>query len=441
MSVRQAVQHLTDSGSIEFRTERVESADPWRFLSQHEGEPRVAFWSLAGGVAGAGTAAELRADGPDRFQQIDRQLRAWKPRIRHIRARGVPAEVAPRWVGGFAFQPRGPRADADFPDARFLLPRVQLTVLEGRSYVTRTGPPDAPRPSRIHARRPLHDQERGPLVWRDEPELDEWTASVEAALKAIQAGTVEKVVLARTMTTTLPRRARLHQEVRALFMGAKPSIRIFFVEPRPGHAFLGASPELLLQRENGRIRTAAVAGSGQKGSTAARDLELDRALLSSSKEAWEHELVARFVRGVLATRRQPWTMPVERRLLKLPYIKHIETQFESKSDPDETLVGLAAKLHPTPAVAGAPAADALSLLARLERRSRGWYAGPVGWLGMEGNGELVVGIRCATVRDRQVVLHAGCGIVQGSEALREWRECTAKLNLLKGVFGAWGVRA
>ena len=89
---------------------------------------------------------------------------------------------------------------------------------------------------------------------------------------------------------------------------------------------------------------------------------------------------------------------------------------------------LVAALHPTPAVGGVPAGEALALIERLEPQSRGHYAGPVGYVDANGDGLWMLGIRSMTVRGARAVLAAGVGIVEGSEPQRELEETELKLS-------------
>jgi menaquinone-specific isochorismate synthase len=94
---------------------------------------------------------------------------------------------------------------------------------------------------------------------------------------------------------------------------------------------------------------------------------------------------------------------------------------------------LAARLHPTPAVAGTPRDGALALIARLEGLDRGRYAGPVGWVDRRGNGDWVVGIRSATLAGATARLLAGVGIVEDSDPAAELAETELKLQALLGA--------
>ena len=88
----------------------------------------------------------------------------------------------------------------------------------------------------------------------------------------------------------------------------------------------------------------------------------------------------------------------------------------------------AERLHPTPAVGGDPRDVALALIDEHEGFDRGWYAGPIGWLGADGDGELCVALRCGIVDRTQATLFAGCGIVADSDPDREWEESRIKLR-------------
>jgi menaquinone-specific isochorismate synthase len=82
-------------------------------------------------------------------------------------------------------------------------------------------------------------------------------------------------------------------------------------------------------------------------------------------------------------------------------------------------------------VAGAPRDAALQLIRSLEPVPRGWYAGPIGWTSAGGEGELTLGLRAALTRGTRALLHAGAGIVLGSDPDREWEECESKMRAME----------
>jgi len=99
------------------------------------------------------------------------------------------------------------------------------------------------------------------------------------------------------------------------------------------------------------------------------------------------------------------------------------------------ILSLAGLLHPTPAVGGEPRGLALELIAEHEGFERGWYAGPIGWVGADGDGEFVVALRCGVVSGSTAALFAGCGIVADSDPAREWEESRNKMQVVAGALG------
>jgi isochorismate synthase EntC len=115
--------------------------------------------------------------------------------------------------------------------------------------------------------------------------------------------------------------------------------------------------------------------------------------------------------------------------VELADVTHLATTITADlRDSEISAVDLARALHPTPAVAGTPRAEALKAIRRLEPAPRGRYAGPCGWVDARGDGEFVIALRGAQIDGRRARLHAGAGIVAGSHPAAEWAETQAKLE-------------
>lgn len=418
------------------RTTAVAPTDPFELLARAEGRPRFLYWNGQTGTVGVGVATHIDAEGPSTFRAVRETADRAYRRLGGADARHAPGRVGPRWIGGFAFDPvdasvRG----SEFPAARFVLPSRIWSFEDGHVWRTEVGAAAAPAPADASDRASRSRPGIGTIAWQNEPDFGAWAHAVRSALQAIRAGRIEKIVLARTVSARLPRPPDLARMLSRLAQQT-PMSRTFLFEPRAGRAFLGESPEVLVERIGGILRTVALAGSRPRGRTPEEDADLERALRASSKEAWEHELVSRFLRGRLERRGGPWRTPVERGVLKLPNVQHLETRFEAASGPDEHVLELAERFHPTPAVAGHPRAQALRLISQLEGRPRGWYGGAIGWFDAAGDGALSVGIRSALVDGRDVTMFAGCGIVEGSDPAEEWEESRDKLRLLQSAFEA-----
>jgi menaquinone-specific isochorismate synthase len=257
------------------------------------------------------------------------------------------------------------------------------------------------------------------------PPHAEWCATVARAVEAIDAGDVEKVVLARAVEVEADGPlvvTEILRRLRALF----PSCMVFSVD-----GFVGASPELLVARVGRDIRSQPLAGTVARSGDPTTDSRLARALLASAKDRHEHDLVVDFVVSTLRPLCDRLDVPPEPGIVPLRNVSHLGTAITGRlraSAP--SALGLARRLHPTPAVAGTPTAAALTLIARLEGDSRGRYAGPVGWSDGRGNGEWAVGIRSAQIHGNRARLMSGVGIVAGSDPSAELAETQLKLQAL-----------
>jgi isochorismate synthase EntC len=151
-------------------------------------------------------------------------------------------------------------------------------------------------------------------------------------------------------------------------------------------------------------------------------------LRASRKDAHEHELVVRAVVESLA-RSCDGVRAHGPDAVQFADIAHLATTVTARVDDESTSVlDLVAALHPTPAVAGTPRAAAVETIRQLEPSPRGRYAGPCGWVDARGDGEFVVALRCAEIDRTRARLHAGAGIVAGSDATAEWAETQSKLE-------------
>jgi menaquinone-specific isochorismate synthase len=257
------------------------------------------------------------------------------------------------------------------------------------------------------------------------PAHDAWCAAVADAVARVDAGELEKVVLARAVEVEangpLVVDEILHR-LRALF----PSCMVFSAD-----GFVGASPELLVARLGLDVCSVPLAGTVARSGDPATDDRLGAGLLASTKDRHEHGLVVDAVASVLRPVCRVLDVPAEPEIVPLRNVAHLGTCVHGRlAEPAPSALALARRLHPTPAVAGTPTAAALALMARLEEAPRGRYAGPVGWVDGRGNGEWAVGIRSAEVHGSRARLMSGVGIVAGSDPDDELAETQLKLQAL-----------
>ncbi len=259
-----------------------------------------------------------------------------------------------------------------------------------------------------------------------------WTTGVETLLRYIEAGTIEKAVLARAAERaceTDPIRIMEH------LRSEHPDACHFLVQPSPASTFLGASPEHLYERVGRLVRTEALAGTRPRGATPEEDAALAAELFGSEKDLREHDHVRRHVASTLAALCDEPPTEGAPSVRTLPTLHHLHTPIEGTLRPGVGDAALLAALHPTPAVCGTPTEAARGLLRDEENFDRGLYAGPVGCFGAERS-EVAVGIRSALIRGDSVQLFAGAGIVAGSDPDAEWQETVQKMSALERLLGA-----
>lgn len=268
---------------------------------------------------------------------------------------------------------------------------------------------------------------------KDAPDRDGWDGNVGRALAAFSGGSLGKVVLARRAEFGFDEDLNgvlLAQELRE----AAPGCFRFYFEPVEGVAFLGASPERLFRREGRFVRSEAVAGTRPRGASSADDEDLRDELLGSEKDRSEHGFVKVGIEEAL--RPLCTGLEVEEGVfeMKLASRRHLVSRVRGELREGVTDADVLRALHPTPAVGGYPGETALEGIRELEPFDRGWYAGPVGWVGADAS-EFAVGIRSGLVRGRTLALFSGAGIVPGSRAEEEWAEVEQKIGDFTGAFG------
>jgi len=421
----------TTGGRIVSRARRVD-APLTAALGSGTG-PAVAWLPPEGpAVAGRGVAATIRAEGAARFETVAERAQDLFADVDHARGPG------PRLFGGFAFTDdhtaSGPWAG--FPDAYFLLPRVQLSRAEGETWlrVTATGPDADPAgvdralddaAATLSAGAP-DDGAPGVAATERTPSRAEWRRQVAAAVERIRDGDLRKVVLASALRATLDRPFDLAATVARLEHG-DPNCYRFAVDPGDGGTFFGATPERLVRKRGGTVETEALAGSIARGETNEEDEALASRLRASEKDQHEHRLVVDAIREQLAPVADD--VRVGRQSIRaLDSVQHLHTPITADVAPDGHVLDVARRLHPTPAVGGLPPDAALRTIRDAESFDRGWYAAPVGWIGPDGDGAFAVGIRSAVAAGREATLFAGNGIVADSDPDEEWEEVQLKFR-------------
>jgi isochorismate synthase len=259
------------------------------------------------------------------------------------------------------------------------------------------------------------------------PSGAEYEAAVAVAVRRIRAGELKKVVLARTVEVEAGR--TLDPRLLAMRLRAVDPDAYTFAAPTNDGVIVGASPELLVSRRGLEVRSNPLAGSAPRSGDPEEDRANADGLAGSSKDREEHAIVVEAVAETLGPLCEELTWDPEPVLRETPNVWHLSTRFHGRlREPAPTALDLVAELHPTPAVAGAPRGRALELIDELEPFERGRYAGPVGWVDANGDGEWAIALRCAELIGERAILSAGAGIVAGSVPERELDETERKFR-------------
>jgi len=398
----------------------------------------------------------------DAFQPIETgALQALRDLVAECRfdvPEGLPKALT-TLVGFFAYEtiglveriPRAPGAGLGLPDMVFVRPTTILVFdrLADELFLIAPLWPDADAPidrmidaaqDRLddiavrlssvsaHGERAATRAQPGDIAAIPSTTPEQYAAMVAAAKEYIAAGDVFQVVLSQRFRAPfdLPP-FDLYRSLRRI----NPSPFLYFLD-LPGFALIGSSPEILVRVRDGEITIRPIAGTRPRGKTSAEDLENRESLLADPKERAEHLMlldlgrndVGRAATGGSVVVTDSYTVEF------YSHVMHIVSNVigriaEGKDAIDALFAGF-----PAGTVSGAPKVRACQIIAELETDARGPYAGGVGYFAPDGNMDSCIVLRTAIVKDGEMHVQAGAGIVADSEAVYEQRECEAKAGAL-----------
>jgi menaquinone-specific isochorismate synthase len=400
-------------------TRTVPLTDPAPLLTLLPRSGPLAWLRRGEGLVGWGQALRVETHGTRRF--ADAEL-TWSDIVRRGVVRdevGLPG-TGPVAFGSFAFSPRSGVGSV------LVVPEVVVGRRGDRYWLTTTSAGAVLPPTALAApEAPPAAGGHGAVRFSDGAcSSAQWEGAVAGAIRRITAGGLEKVVLARDLRAVCDRPVD-PRTVLARLADRYPGCWTFSVD-----GLLGATPEMLVRREKGLVTSRVLAGTIRRTGDDVHDLALAASLARSSKDLEEHEYAVRSVADVLAPRCTSMNVPEAPFVLHLANVMHLATDVTGVLADDTSSLGLAAALHPSAAVCGTPTDVAAALIDEIEGMDRDRYAGPVGWMDAEGDGEWGIALRCARLDPADPVrlrLFAGCGIVAGSDPAAELAESDAKL--------------
>ena len=398
---------LPGTTALRVRTRLV--ADPGELIELLPDDRNPLSWVRgADGLVGWGEVARFTTTGAGRFAEADAWWRTFTGTLVVDDEVGV-AGTGPVAFASFTF------ADTS-PGSVLVVPRVVVGRRDGFAWITEVSHGEGP--SAVRAVSPVRPS--GSLRYADGYlSVADYRLAVAEAVRRMQAGELDKAALAHDLLAI----SDSPHDARFLLAGLAqryPTCWSFAVD-----GLVGATPELLVRRVAGTVQSRVLAGTIWPGECD----DLAAQLLGSEKDRHEHALAVDSLADALRPFCAELHVPPTPGVITLHNVSHLASDVHGRlnGSPDSSLLRLAAAVHPTAAVGGTPRDAAVALIAELENMDRGRYAGPVGWVDGNGDGELGIALRCAQLDGNVARLFAGCGVVADSDPDTEVREAAAKL--------------
>jgi menaquinone-specific isochorismate synthase len=381
-------------------------------IPELSGDQELTSWVRGGdGLIGIGIYKRNVVKGSNRFVEARKW---WRNEIStmeiHNNVHGTG--TGPILFGSFSFD--------SAEESILVIPQVVIGQRNGKSWITWIGA--KPQPGLQKA---AMEKSALNLNWSGS-NGDVWQDRVARAVEKIKGNQLEKVVLARFATATTNTSINPRNLLKEL-ANEYPSTWVY-----SNTGLVGATPELLVRLSKSLVTSRILAGTIRKTGDDERDLALAGSLARSSKDLEEHEYAVRSVADALAPLCSSTNVPESPFVLHLSNVMHLATDvtgvLSDNSSPAD-IFDLVARLHPSAAVCGTPTEIAQRTIDEIEGISRGRYAGPIGWIDANGDGELGIALRCGQISGdaKSIRIYAGCGIVAGSDPEREYAESQAKL--------------
>jgi anthranilate synthase component I len=285
--------------------------------------------------------------------------------------------------------------------------------------------------------RPTHEHQfkgydRNALEVVDDVPFDTFIENVKQAKEYIAAGDIFQVVLSKRFRILGDIDA---QEVYYRLKQLNPSPYMFFVNYGDYRIF-GASPEVQVRMEHGRVMMKPIAGTSKgKGSTSEENIRLRYLLQVDEKERAEHVMLVDLCRNDLGRVCEPGTVQVEKFLdiEEYSHVFHMVSTVTGQVSPEYDSFDVFFSTFPNGTLSGAPKIRAMEIIDELEDFRRGPYGGVIGCFDFQGNMNTAIVIRTVINKDGVSYLQAGAGIVMDSDPEQEWNECNHKLAALRST--------
>ncbi|MDH3342121.1 MAG: anthranilate synthase component I [Gammaproteobacteria bacterium] len=255
--------------------------------------------------------------------------------------------------------------------------------------------------------------------------------AVSKAKNYIVDGDIMQVVLSQRLT--IPFNARPLELYRAL-RSLNPSPYMYYLD-LGDFQVVGSSPEILVRLEDGEVTVRPIAGTRPRGKDAAHDRALEEELLADPKELAEHLMLIDLGRNDAGRVSKTGSVKLTDKMIveRYSHVMHIVSNVTGELKPELNAMDVLRATFPAGTVSGAPKIRAMEIIDEMEPVKRGVYSGAVGYLSWNGNMDTAIAIRTAVIKDKQLSIQAGAGIVYDSVPENEWAET---MNKARAIFRA-----
>jgi len=267
-----------------------------------------------------------------------------------------------------------------------------------------------------------------PISFQSNEDQASFETKVARAKEHILAGDIFQVVLSQRLSTDITCDPfAIYRAVRIV----NPSPYLFHL--RMGeHTLVGASPEMLVRSEKGRLETLPIAGTRRRGRSAEEDLALAEELLADPKERAEHQMLVDLGRNDIGRVARFGTVELAEHMViqRFSHVMHLVSRVVGELREDADALEALYACFPAGTVSGAPKVRAMEIIEEQESTARGVYAGAVGYLDYRGDLDTCIAIRTVVVHQGKAYVQAGAGIVMDSIPSHEFEETRNKARAL-----------
>ena len=271
---------------------------------------------------------------------------------------------------------------------------------------------------------PLSPPVRAPMDVQRSTSREEFHEIVKRAKDYIEAGDIFQVVLSQQFRIPLQVDPfSIYRQLRVI----NPSPYLFYLRCE-GAVMIGSSPEILVRLEDGKVDVRPIAGTRRRGETPEEDAALEVELLADPKECAEHLMLVDLGRNDVGRIAKTGSVKVNElnTIERYSHVMHIVSNVQGDLLPGKDWLDLLRATFPAGTLSGAPKVRAMQIIDELETLRRGPYGGCVGYVDYSGNMDTAIAIRTLLVKDGEIYLRAGAGVVADSDPEAEFQETLNK---------------